>query len=117
VNREPEKIQDSVRKNYITKVLGYTQDFYCLTHNNSKVYSTQEWSQAITDRQVKVSEASVNTNSLMPDVVGMGLRDALYLLENRGLRVQHVGKGKVRFQSISKGSKIYKGNIVVLELI
>ena len=59
----------------------------------------------------------MSANNQMPDVTGMGMRDALYLLENRGLKVQYVGKGKVKFQSIEKGKKIYRGNTVVIELI
>ena len=42
----------------------------------------------------------------VPNVTGMGLRDALYLLENRGLRVKTVGAGKVRRQSIIPGTRI-----------
>ncbi|MEZ4933376.1 MAG: penicillin-binding protein [Saprospiraceae bacterium] len=42
----------------------------------------------------------------VPNVLGMGLRDALFLLENRGLEVQVNGNyGKVKQQSIKPGSK------------
>lgn len=40
----------------------------------------------------------------VPNVVGMGLRDAIYLLENGGLKVDVVGVGKVRRQSVQAGS-------------
>ena len=40
----------------------------------------------------------------IPNVTGMGLRDALYLLENLGLRVEVKGYGKVRLQSIKPGT-------------
>ena len=40
----------------------------------------------------------------VPDVRGMGLRDALYLLENAGLNVDYNGIGTVRFQSIAPGT-------------
>ncbi|MCX6305294.1 MAG: penicillin-binding protein [Bacteroidetes bacterium] len=52
----------------------------------------------------------------MPDVCGMGLRDALYLLEQQGLNVLVNGKGTVVKQSISAGYTIYKGMPVVIEL-
>ena len=42
----------------------------------------------------------------VPNVVGMGLRDALYLLENKGLQVKVVGAGKVVKQSIIPGTRI-----------
>ncbi|MEM9991017.1 MAG: penicillin-binding protein [Bacteroidota bacterium] len=42
----------------------------------------------------------------VPNVVGMGLRDALYVLENAGLNVKLKGVGKVQRQSIKPGTKI-----------
>ncbi|MDZ4758901.1 MAG: penicillin-binding protein [Bacteroidota bacterium] len=119
VNREPENIHDTNKINYITKTAGYTSDFYQVTQNKAKVYSTQEWSNATTNStKINITETQVSPNNQMPDVMGMGLRDALYLLENRGLKVQYVGKkGKVKFQSLEKGTRIYKGNTVVIELI
>ncbi|MFN0036913.1 MAG: penicillin-binding protein [Saprospiraceae bacterium] len=41
----------------------------------------------------------------IPSVVGMGLKDAMYLLENRGCRVQVRGVGKVRRQSLAVGTR------------
>lgn len=53
----------------------------------------------------------------IPNVMGMGLRDAMYLLENRGLRVRYKGRGKVSEQSLEPGIKIDKGAIIDLTLI
>ncbi len=53
---------------------------------------------------------------LMPNVKGMGLKDALYLLESMGLKVTISGKGKVANQSVAPGSALAKGVTVVLEL-
>lgn len=39
----------------------------------------------------------------VPDVAGMSLRDALYVLENRGYRVSYTGQGRVAKQSIPAG--------------
>ena len=52
----------------------------------------------------------------MPDVSGMTFRDALYILENEGLKIEHRGLGRVEEQSIPPGRKIEKGNLVVLTL-
>ncbi len=52
----------------------------------------------------------------MPDVCGMGLKDALYLLEQEGLNVLVNGKGSVVNQSIGPGHTIYKGMPVVIDL-
>ena len=42
----------------------------------------------------------------VPNVVGMGLRDAIYVLENRGLSVRFSGYGRVVRQSIRPGTRI-----------
>ncbi|MBC8172509.1 MAG: PASTA domain-containing protein, partial [Chitinophagales bacterium] len=55
-------------------------------------------------------------NNIMPSVKGMGLRDALYVLENEGLTVNAIGKGKVVNQSIDQGQNIYDGMYVMIEL-
>jgi cell division protein FtsI (penicillin-binding protein 3) len=52
----------------------------------------------------------------MPDVKGMGLKDALYLLENMGLKVTVRGKGKIIAQSVEPGADLKKGIRVILEL-
>jgi len=51
----------------------------------------------------------------VPNVVGMGLRDALYVLENKGLTVEFRGVGKVRNQSIAAGTRI-RGQTIKLRL-
>lgn len=52
---------------------------------------------------------------VVPNVVGMGLRDALFLLENRGLTVEVVGFGKIQKQSIFPGTRT-KGQTIRLTL-
>ncbi|WP_200974361.1 penicillin-binding protein [Echinicola sp. 20G] len=53
---------------------------------------------------------------LVPDVSGMTLRDALYVLENKGLRVNYSGEGRVKRQSIQAGSNVPKGGTIRIEL-
>jgi cell division protein FtsI (penicillin-binding protein 3) len=53
---------------------------------------------------------------LVPDVRGMSLRDAIYLLENSGLRVRYSGKGRVLRQSPEHGARVYEGSIVSLDM-
>lgn len=53
--------------------------------------------------------------NLVPNVIGMSLRDAVYVMENAGLRVRFTGRGIVRSQSIQPGIRVRKGNIVYLE--
>lgn len=52
----------------------------------------------------------------MPDVKGMGLKDVLYLLENRNVKVQAKGKGRVVAQSVNAGMPLAKGQTVLVEL-
>ena len=54
--------------------------------------------------------------TLVPNVKGMGLRDALYLLENSGLKVGVSGVGTVRQQSLTPGGRVRKGSYVHIEL-
>lgn len=55
-------------------------------------------------------------DGLVPDVRGMSLRDAIYLLENSGLRVRYSGKGRVLKQSPEHGARYYEGTVVSLEM-
>lgn len=55
-------------------------------------------------------------SGIMPDVVGMGARDAVYLLERQGLKVRLEGRGKVSGQSLAAGHKIRKGEACTLQL-
>lgn len=54
--------------------------------------------------------------SIMPDVHGMGAKDAVYLIESRGVKVKLNGRGKVMEQSIGAGQHIKKGMVCSLRL-
>ena len=56
------------------------------------------------------------SDGIVPSVVGMGAKDAVYLLESKGLRVRLNGIGKVRNQSIAGGSRLIKGQTIALTL-
>ena len=53
---------------------------------------------------------------LVPDVRGMSLRDAVFLLENCGLHVRYNGKGRVKRQSPEHGARYSEGSVVALDL-
>ena len=55
-------------------------------------------------------------NGMVPDVRGLGLRDAVYLLEAQGLKVRVSGQGVVKNQSIAPGNKALKGQTIGLQL-
>ena len=52
----------------------------------------------------------------VPRVIGMGAKDAVYLMEKAGLRVSLSGVGRVVSQSVSPGGKVHKGQTVLLTL-
>ena len=54
--------------------------------------------------------------TIMPNLIGLPAMDAISILENMGLSVKLVGRGKVRKQSIEKGEKVKPKTKVILEL-
>ena len=52
----------------------------------------------------------------VPDVTGMTLKDAIYLLENKGFTIEYNGIGRVKRQSIGPGVSTRKGTKIKLEL-
>jgi len=59
---------------------------------------------------------SENNNGEVPDVRGMSAREAVFILENAGLRVKLKGIGTVKEQSVKPGSKIVRGSYVYITL-
>ncbi len=63
-----------------------------------------------------VFQENTPVKGVMPNVNGMGLKDAMYLLGNAGLKTKVSGSGKVVLQSIQAGAKVHKGAIVQIAL-
>lgn len=77
---------------------------------------SDEWITAKQDNN-KIKTFPVKyTPGLVPDVTGMGLRDALLLLDNLGISVQATGRGKIISQSLQAGSRISAGSQMQLTL-
>ena len=53
---------------------------------------------------------------LIPNLTGLSAKDALYLLENKGLNVKLMGYGLVKKQSLEAGQKFIKGDKIILTL-
>ena len=70
----------------------------------------------------KTGISSINITSttadkrVIPDVMGMGLADALFLLESRGLDVTFTGSGKVVYQSKEAGAALHHGDKIKIRL-
>ena len=62
------------------------------------------------------TESVKASDGIMPDVIGMGARDAVYMLEKMGLKVHITGRGDVKGQSIPAGTTLHAGMTCSLEL-
>jgi len=99
---------------------------YVLSHLGIK--TNREWSGSYLDGNPIWGKATTGSNavtltktpavdkSVVPDVGGMGARDAVFLLESRGVRVRIEGRGKVHGQSLQPGHMIKKGEVCLLKL-
>ena len=84
-----------------------------LSARHSNATNGKEWSEAkIDDGKSTVTGITIDTGKV-PDVRGMGLSDALYLLESLGLKVTHSGYGAVRTQSIEPGAALKSNNLTI----
>ncbi len=79
-----------------------------LQDNWSSMYSSSDYRPVVNGRAV--------SRSSIPDVKGMGLKDALYLLESMNIKVLAKGKGRVVAQSIDPGTFIQRERSITLEL-
>lgn len=83
---------------------------------NSSSSVGSEWQKAESaDGNVAFTALEIG-DDFVPDLTGMGARDAVYVLENVGLKAKIVGVGKVKKQSVSPGSEFVRGQIITLEL-
>ena len=108
LNKEPEIKNGNTKKSLML-----------LSSLNLKVDKPQEdydWVKVNLDSVgYKPTPLEINEN-IIPDVIGMGARDALYLLEKSGLKVNLNGSGKVVAQSLRPGQRLVKGSTVSVTL-
>ena len=94
------KATQNVYKTFGIKALFAANSDYVMVDTNNK----------IANKDVKIIEGSV------PDVNGMGLKDALFVLGNSGLKTLVRGSGRVVRQSLLVGTRVAKGDPIILEL-
>ncbi len=63
----------------------------------------------------KEAESKIDS-TLVPNLVGMGAKDAVYLMQGRGMRVRLNGWGSVKSQDIPYGATVKKGKTITLQL-
>ncbi|NDV57334.1 penicillin-binding protein [Bacteroides sp. 519] len=74
------------------------------------------WGKSHIGTDAVVMEDKEFNKNIVPNVVGMGAKDAVYLLESKGLKVRLAGVGKVKKQSIANGSALRQGQTIMLQL-
>lgn len=83
-----------------------------------------EWGNAISSSakvpQMKldreIHEQADTKSPVVPDVTGLGLKDAMFIIENSGLRCRYTGTGHVTSQTPSPGAKAMEGSAITLTL-
>lgn len=83
---------------------------------NTSSGSTPSYTSAVSGNSTITLQPINIAKGTVPDVRGMGLKDALYLLENAGLKVKIEGKGKVVSQSMTPGQAINTNHIIEIQL-
>ncbi len=108
---------DPVREQYAelqnkkmpNKHSGYASDYAKLINHidlDVEVNSKSRWVDIAPERNKLTIDKKKIKGDQVPNVIGMGLRDAVYILENVGLDVKIEGVGKVKKQSIKPGAKV-----------
>jgi cell division protein FtsI (penicillin-binding protein 3) len=85
-----------------------------MTYKDSATRS--DWARIYANNQVAVLNLEKVNTQIIPNLKGMGLKDALYLLEEMDVKVLAKGKGRVVGQSLLPGLPVQKNQVVTLEL-
>ena len=65
--------------------------------------------------QISIREARLKDN-IVPNVIGMDVTDAIYLLENMGIKAMFNGQGTVKEQSLHAGDTLKSNSVIHLIL-
>lgn len=80
-------------------------------------YTSPIWGKALINFNcIDLTSHKPQDKRIMPDVIGMGARDAVYLIESRGVKCKLQGRGHIVKQSIPAGNYIKKGEVCLLTL-
>ena len=113
------KVDSTLQKAPEIKHGNWNNNKYVLNKLNLSVAdknSDSDWVKIKFENNEYLTEEIALNNSKIPDVKGMGARDAVYLLEKSGLRVNLIGSGKVVSQSFTPGQNLVKGTTITITL-
>ena len=75
-----------------------------------------DWVKASSDKSKITFDDVAFSQTLVPNVIGMKAKDAVYLMENNGLKTIISGRGKVKHQSIKPGRRVSGNSSIKLQL-
>lgn len=104
---------------YPNRIIGHKEDIKkVLTHLDipTKNFSSTEWTNSKLERDTIALNGYIQYENLLPNVKGMSVKDAIFLLEKLGVHVKVIGKGKVSSQSLRAGTRVKKGQEIILNL-
>ena len=78
--------------------------------------NSTDWVKTFAKQSQTAVQPITVSNRVVPDLCGMGAKDAVYILENMGFNVQVQGRGKVISQNMKPGTCIKKGSSVMINL-
>ncbi|MFC2121103.1 penicillin-binding protein, partial [Bacteroidota bacterium] len=111
---------DRIKKSMPASLDGKKRDFdIVLAEFNipvSKKNIKSDWVVTSENDSIVKYENRIIKDKIIPNVKGMGARDALFLLENIGLNVEIHGRGKVKTQSVLQGTPATPGRKIILNL-
>ena len=114
------KIAQRVYSKNVTTNLKLAQDSTAIFVPDVKASHNKDYKNVLASLGLKQSNmgAAPTINDVMevPDVRGLGARDAVYELASRGLKVRSTGRGVVTKQSIAGGAKLEPGQTILIEL-
>ena len=98
---------------------GFKKDLVYLSNNlalSNHSTNESEWVRTkLVDNSIYWERINLNKR-YVPNVVGMTLKDAIFLLESRGLKVSFKGKGRVKYQNIPPGKLTKNFNSININL-
>ena len=100
---------------------------YVLTHlgiktntnwSGSYLNGNPIWGKAekVGNKYVKLEKEKQYGKGTVPDITGMGARDAVYMMESRGIKTRLYGRGKVVKQSLMPGTPVKRGAFCAITL-
>ena len=113
LTKAPESIKS---KNNELLIASKALNLKAKSSTSEDVFTTRNASDTLS---ISLSESNLKSQldkGIVPNLNGLSAKDALYLLENKGIHVKLLGMGSVKKQSIEAGQKFNKGDKITLIL-